>query len=132
MSADATVASPAGLSSDTDALSHSEGLPEAPALSASDPHLFSHARSHVTSSPEEPPASQPSIETLGGAEPTLEEQRLSLEGSAHHPGEEKGAHDGMEFEICEKTSDVEKPVGMYVCMSRLSFPSLYVANVSVS
>lgn len=114
MSADAVVASSVGFS--TDALSQSEGLPEVPALSANDPDLFSDSYSHITPSPDEPSAKQLSIETLGGAEPAQEEQGLSREGSAHHLGEEKGIHDGAEPETFERTSDVGKPAGMYVCM----------------
>lgn len=122
LSADAAVASSVGFSSDADALSHSEGLPEGPALSAHDPDFFSDSYSHITTSPDEPSATQLSIETLGGAEPAQEEQRLSLRGSAHHLSEEKGTHDGTELEICARTSDVEKSAGMCVCMYRLRFP----------
>ncbi|XP_075869056.1 pre-B-cell leukemia homeobox interacting protein 1b isoform X2 [Nelusetta ayraudi] len=103
------VASSVGFSSDSDALSQSEGLPEGPAVSAHDPDLFSDSYSHIAPSPDEPSATQLSIETLGGAEPAQEEQRLSREGSAHHLSEEKGTHDGAEPEICERTGDVGKP-----------------------
>lgn len=126
MSDDAAVASSVGFSSTNDALSHSEGLPEGPALSTHDPDLFSDSYSHITTSPEEPSATQLSIETLGGAEPAQEEQRRSLEGSAHHLSEEKGKRDRTELDVCESTSDVEKPAGMYVCLYRLSFPVLFL------
>lgn len=116
LSADTLVASSASFSSDTDALSQSEGLPEGPALSAHDPDLFSDSYSLITTSPDEPSATQLSIETLGGAEPAQEEQRLSREGSDHRLSEEKGTHDGAEPETCEKTSDVGEPAGMYVYM----------------
>lgn len=109
VSAYTAVASSVGFSSDTDALSQSEGLPECPAVSAHDPDLFSDSYSHIAPSPDEPSATQLSIETLGGAEPAQEEQRLSREGSAHHLSEEKGTHDGAEPEICERTGDVGKP-----------------------
>lgn len=121
MSADAALASSASFSSDTDTLSQSEGLPEGPALSAHDSDLFSDSYSHVTPSPDEPSATQLSIETLGGAEPAQEEQRLSREGSAHHLSEEKGTRDRAEPETCERTSDVGKPAGMYMMCFLIPF-----------
>lgn len=113
--ADAAVASAVDFPSDIDALSQSEGLPEGPALSAHDPDTFSDSYSHITPSPDEPSATQLSIETLGGAEPAQEEQRLSREeGSGHHVVEEKPTREGAKPETCQRTSDVGKPAGKYV------------------
>lgn len=110
---DAAVASSVGLASNADALSQSEGLPEGPALSGHDPDSFSDSYSHIAPSSDEPSATQLNIETLGGAELTQEEQRLSQEGSVHHLNEEKLTHEGAQSDI-EKTSDVGKPAGMNI------------------
>lgn len=114
MSTDASLASSVGFSSDTDAR-QSEGLSEGPTLSAPDPDLFSDSYSHISPSPNEPSATQLSIETLGGAEPAQEDLRLSREESAHYFSGEKGTHDVAGPETCDRKSDVGKPAGMYVC-----------------
>lgn len=65
--------------SGSDALSQSECLPEGPAQSSPDPDSFSDSYTHITPSPDEPPASLLSTETLGVVEFTQEEERLNGE-----------------------------------------------------
>lgn len=110
---DTAVASSVSLASNADALSQSEGLPEGPTLSGHDLDSFSDSYSHIAPSSDEPSATQLNIETLGGAELTQEEQRLSQEGTVHHLNEEKLTHEGAQSDI-EKTSDVGKPAGMNI------------------
>lgn len=80
----------------SDALSQSEGLSEGPAQSSPDPDSFSDSVTHISPSPEEPPASLLSTETLGGVELTQEETLHSLNGEElHREGEESELSPGM-------------------------------------
>ncbi|XP_044065233.1 pre-B-cell leukemia homeobox interacting protein 1b isoform X3 [Siniperca chuatsi] len=89
----------------SDALSQSEGLPEGPAQSSPDPDSFSDSYTHITPSPDEPPASLLSTETLGGLE---EEERLAQEGTLHPLNGEELQQEVEESELSIRTTDVGK------------------------
>ncbi|XP_060937262.1 pre-B-cell leukemia homeobox interacting protein 1b isoform X2 [Limanda limanda] len=97
----------------SDALDHSlgppEGPPEGPAPSSPDPDSFSDSYTHITPSPDEPPASLLTTETLGGGEFTQEqeEERLTEERTVHHiNGQEIQQED--ESDLSPRTSDLGK------------------------
>lgn len=90
---------------DNDALSQSEGLPEGPAQSGPDPDSFSDSYTHITPSSDEPPASLLSIETLGGVE-------LAQEGTLYQLNGEGLQQEGVEADLCQRTTDVGKQAGM--------------------
>ncbi|XP_070768479.1 pre-B-cell leukemia homeobox interacting protein 1b isoform X2 [Enoplosus armatus] len=92
----------------SDALSQSEGLPEGLAQSSPDPDSFSDSYTHITPSPDELPASQPSTETLGGVEFTQEEERLEQEGTLHPLNGEGLQQEGEESDLSLRTTDVGK------------------------
>ncbi|XP_047453963.1 pre-B-cell leukemia homeobox interacting protein 1b isoform X2 [Mugil cephalus] len=71
----------------SDEASQPKGLPEGLAQFSPDPDSSSGAYTHITPSPEEPPASPPSTDTLGGGEFPLDGEELHQEGqeSDHYP-----------------------------------------------
>ncbi|XP_053288478.1 pre-B-cell leukemia homeobox interacting protein 1b isoform X2 [Pleuronectes platessa] len=92
-----------------DALDHSQAPPEGPAPSSPDPDSFCDSYTHITPSPDEPPASLLTTETLGGGEFTQEqeEERLAEEGTVHHiNGVEIQQED--ESDLSPRTSDLGK------------------------
>ncbi|XP_034554393.1 pre-B-cell leukemia homeobox interacting protein 1b isoform X2 [Notolabrus celidotus] len=93
---------------DSDALSQSEGLPEGPAQSGPDPDSFSDSYTHITPSPEEPPTSLLSTETLGGGEFTEEEESITQEGTVYPLNGEGLQHEGEESELFSRTPDIGK------------------------
>lgn len=103
---------------DSDELSQSEGLPEGLAQSSTDPDSFSDSHTHITSAPDEPPASLLSTETLGGEEFTQEEERLAQDGTLHSLNGEEQQQEGEESDVYPRTSDIGKqadsPVGSEV------------------
>ncbi|KAM9353669.1 pre-B-cell leukemia homeobox interacting protein 1b isoform 2-T2 [Symphorus nematophorus] len=94
----------------SDALSQSEGLPEGPAQPSPDPDSFSDSYTHMTPSPDEPPAEHTllSTETLGGVEFTQEEERLTQEGRQHPLNGEGLQQEGEESDLSPKTTDIGK------------------------
>uniref|UniRef100_A0A3B4TMF6 Pre-B-cell leukemia transcription factor-interacting protein 1-like n=1 Tax=Seriola dumerili TaxID=41447 RepID=A0A3B4TMF6_SERDU len=92
----------------SDALSQSEGLPQGPAQSSPDPDSFSDSYSHITPSPDEPPASLLSTETLGGMEFTQEEERLAQEGTLHPLNGEELHQEEDETDLSPRTTDLGK------------------------
>ncbi len=96
----------------SDALSQSEGLPEGPAQFSPDPDSFSDSYTHITPSPDEPPASPLSTETLGGGEFTQEEERLAQEGALYPLNGEEPQQEGEESELPPRTTDLGKQAGM--------------------
>lgn len=81
-----------------DAFSRSEQLPDSYA--------------HITPSPDEPPASLLSTETLGGVEFTQEEERLAEEGMRHPLNGDGLQQEGEESDLSLRTIDVGKQAGM--------------------
>ncbi|XP_028436965.1 pre-B-cell leukemia homeobox interacting protein 1b isoform X6 [Perca flavescens] len=93
---------------DSDALSQSEGLPEAQAQSSRDPDSFSDSYTHITPSPDEPQASLLSTETLGGVEFTQEKDRLAQQGTLHTLNGEELQHEGEESDLFLRRTDLGK------------------------
>ncbi|XP_032375436.1 pre-B-cell leukemia homeobox interacting protein 1b isoform X6 [Etheostoma spectabile] len=93
---------------DSDALSQSEGLPEAPAQSSCDPDSFSDSYTHITPSPDEPHASLLTTESLGGVEFTQEEDRLAQQGTLHTLSGEELQHEGEESNLFLRRTDLGK------------------------
>lgn len=96
----------------SDALSQSEGLPEGPAQTTPDPDSFSDSYTHITPTPDDPPATQLTTETLGGLEFTQEEETLTQEGTRHSLNGEGLHQDGEELDPSSRTCDVGKQAGM--------------------
>ncbi|XP_010728137.3 pre-B-cell leukemia homeobox interacting protein 1b isoform X2 [Larimichthys crocea] len=92
----------------SDALSQSEGLPEGPAQTTPDPDSFSDSYTHITPTPDDPPATQLTTETLGGLEFTQEEETLTQEGTRHSLNGEGLHQDGEELDPSSRTCDVGK------------------------
>ncbi|XP_074539570.1 pre-B-cell leukemia homeobox interacting protein 1b isoform X2 [Halichoeres trimaculatus] len=99
---------------DNDALSRSEGLPEGPAQSSPDPDSFSDSYTHITPSPEEPPASLLSTETLGGGEFTEEEENLTQRETGYPLNGEEQQHEGEESDLLSRTPDLGKQADSHV------------------
>ncbi|XP_039663025.1 pre-B-cell leukemia homeobox interacting protein 1b isoform X2 [Perca fluviatilis] len=93
---------------DSDALSQSEGLPEAQAQSSRDPDSFSDSYTHITPSPDEPQASLLSTETLGGVEFTQEKDRLAQQGTLHTLNGEELHQEGEESDLFLRKTDLGK------------------------
>ncbi|XP_062255051.1 pre-B-cell leukemia homeobox interacting protein 1b isoform X2 [Platichthys flesus] len=93
----------------SDALDHSQGPTEGPAPSSSDPDSFCDSYTHITPSPDEPPASLLTTETLGGGEFTQEqeEERLAEEGTVHHINRVEIQQED-ESDLSPRTSDLGK------------------------
>lgn len=94
----------------SDALSQSEGLPEGPAQSSSDPDSFSDSYTHITPSPDEPPASTLSTETLGGVELTQDEERHTQDGALHQLNGEEHQQQGEEPDLFPRTDSGKQAV----------------------
>ncbi|XP_077950937.1 pre-B-cell leukemia homeobox interacting protein 1b isoform X23 [Gasterosteus aculeatus] len=88
--------------------SQSEGLPETTASTCPDADSFSDSYAHVAPSPDEPSASLPSTETLGGVEFTQEEERLAEEGTRHQLDREELQQEGEESDLSAKPTDLWK------------------------
>nr|XP_040021347.1 pre-B-cell leukemia homeobox interacting protein 1b isoform X5 [Gasterosteus aculeatus aculeatus] len=88
--------------------SQSEGLPETTASTGPDADSFSDSYAHVAPSPDEPSASLPSTETLGGVEFTQEEERLAEEGTRHQLDREELQQEGEESDLSAKPTDLWK------------------------
>ncbi|XP_029957825.1 pre-B-cell leukemia homeobox interacting protein 1b isoform X3 [Salarias fasciatus] len=73
-----------------------------------DPDSFSDSYTHVTPSADEPPASPLSTETLGSAEFSQEEDKLSLEATLHPLNGEKLHQDEEESDSYLRTTDLGK------------------------
>ncbi|XP_034730906.1 pre-B-cell leukemia homeobox interacting protein 1b isoform X3 [Etheostoma cragini] len=91
---------------DSDALSQSEGLPEAPAQSSHDPDSFSDSYTHITPSPDESHTSLLTTESPGGVEFTQEEDRLAQQGSLHTLSGEELQHKGEESNLFLRRTDL--------------------------
>lgn len=96
----------------SDELSQSEGLPEGPAGASPDPDSFSDSYTHITPSPDEPPASLLSTETLGGGELMEEVERLVQEETLHSLNGEELQYEGEESDLFPRTADLGKQAGM--------------------
>ncbi|KAK5922278.1 hypothetical protein CgunFtcFv8_019555 [Champsocephalus gunnari] len=92
----------------SDELSQSEGLPEGPAGASPDPDSFSDSYAHITPSPDEPPASLLSTETLGGGELMEEVERLVQEETLHSLNGEELQYEGEESDLFPRTADLGK------------------------
>ncbi|XP_034083842.1 LOW QUALITY PROTEIN: pre-B-cell leukemia homeobox interacting protein 1b [Gymnodraco acuticeps] len=93
----------------SDELSQSEGLPEGPAGACPDPDSFSDSYTHITPSPDEPPASLLSTETLGGGELIEEVERLVQEETLHSNLNGKELqYEGEESDLFPRTADLGK------------------------
>ncbi|XP_029927426.1 pre-B-cell leukemia homeobox interacting protein 1b isoform X2 [Myripristis murdjan] len=92
----------------SDGLSQSEGLPEDPAPHSPDPDSFSDSYTHLSPSPDEPPASLLSTETLGGLELTEEEERHAQEEMLYPTNEEGLEQEGEESELSQRAADLGK------------------------
>ncbi|KAL3060183.1 hypothetical protein OYC64_014709 [Pagothenia borchgrevinki] len=92
----------------SDELSQSEGLPEGPAGASPDPDSFSDSYTHITPSPDEPPASLLSTETLGGGELIEEVERLVQEEALHSLNGEELQYEGEESDLFPRTADLGK------------------------
>lgn len=96
----------------SDALSQSEGLAEGLAQSSPDPDSFSDSYTHISPSPDEPPASLLNTETLGGVEFTQEEEKLAQEGTLQPLNGEELHQEGEESDLSPRTTDLGKQAGM--------------------
>lgn len=96
----------------SDELTQSVGLPEGPAQSSPDPDSFSDSYSHITPSPDEPPASLLSTETLGGLEFKQEEEGLSQERTLYPLNGEELQQEREESDLSPRTTDLGKQAGM--------------------
>lgn len=96
----------------SDALSQSERLPEGPAQFSPDPDSFSDSYAHITPSPDEPPASPLSTETLGGEEFTQEKERLPHEETLYPLNGEEPQQEGEGLDLSPRTTDLGKQAGM--------------------
>ncbi|KAI9533286.1 hypothetical protein NQZ68_025680 [Dissostichus eleginoides] len=92
----------------SDELSQSEGLPEGPAGASPDPDSFSDSYTHITPSPDEPPASLLSTETLGGGELIEEVESLVQEETLHSLNGEELQYEGEESDLFPRTADLGK------------------------
>ncbi|XP_074509706.1 pre-B-cell leukemia homeobox interacting protein 1b isoform X1 [Sebastes fasciatus] len=92
----------------SDALIQSEGLPEGLAQSSPDPDSFSDSYTHISPSPDDPPALLLSTETLGGGEFTQEEERLAQEGALHPLNGEELQQEEEGSELFPRTTDLRK------------------------
>lgn len=95
-----------------DAHIQSEGLAEGVAQSTPDPDSFSDSYTHISPSPDEPPASLLSTETLGGVEFTQEKERPSQQGALHPLNGEGLQQEGEESGLSPRTTDLGKQAGM--------------------
>ncbi|CAJ1062281.1 pre-B-cell leukemia homeobox interacting protein 1b isoform X1 [Xyrichtys novacula] len=109
-----TVEASGSLVPDSDPLSQSEGLPEGPAQSIPDPDSFSDSYTHITPSPEEPPASLLSTETLGGGEFTQEEESVTQEGTVQPLNGEGLQQVEEESDLFSRTPDIGKQADTHV------------------
>ncbi|XP_028986099.2 pre-B-cell leukemia homeobox interacting protein 1b isoform X3 [Betta splendens] len=92
-----------------DALSQSEGLPEGPSQAGPDPDSFSDSCTHISTSPDEPPASLLSAETLEGGEFIQEGERLPEEGAPHPRTGEELQQEGTAPDPSQSISGQGKP-----------------------
>ncbi|KAL6109487.1 uncharacterized protein ACO6RY_12600 [Pungitius sinensis] len=91
-----------------DELSQSEALPGTAASTGPDTDSFSDSYAHIAPSPDEPSASVPSTETLGGVEFTQEEERLAEEGTRRQLDREELQQEGEESDLSPKPADLWK------------------------
>lgn len=95
-----------------DALSQSEGLPEGPTQSSPDPDSFSDSYTHISTSPDEPPVSLLSTETLEGGEFIQEEEKLTEEGTLHLQNGEERQQERKASDLSPRMTDLGKQAGM--------------------
>ncbi|XP_029361257.1 pre-B-cell leukemia homeobox interacting protein 1b isoform X2 [Echeneis naucrates] len=98
----------------SDSLSQSEGLPKGPAQFSPDPDSFSDSYSHITPSPDEPPASILNTETLGGLESLQEEERFTHEGTFHPLDGKEQQQEGEQSDQSPKTTDLGNQADLVV------------------
>ncbi|XP_062421412.1 pre-B-cell leukemia homeobox interacting protein 1b isoform X3 [Pungitius pungitius] len=91
-----------------DELSQSAGQPGPAASTGPDTDSFSDTYAHIAPSPDEPSASLPSTETLGGVELTQEEERLAEEGTRRQLDREELQQEGEESDLSPKPADLWK------------------------
>uniref|UniRef100_UPI003AAC6269 pre-B-cell leukemia homeobox interacting protein 1b isoform X2 n=1 Tax=Centroberyx gerrardi TaxID=166262 RepID=UPI003AAC6269 len=114
----------------SDALSQSEGLPESPAQSSPDPDSFSDSYTHISPSPDDPPASLLSTETLGGVELTQEEERLAQEETLHPLNGEELEQEGEESELSQRVTDLGKQAVYLVDQLVMDLFSIWARRLS--
>ncbi|KAM3873310.1 pre-B-cell leukemia homeobox interacting protein 1b [Diretmus argenteus] len=86
----------------------SESLSEVPAQSSPDPDSFSDSYTHINPSPDEPPASLLTTETLGASGLTQEEATPAQEGALHPLNGEELGQEEEESEISQSVTDLGK------------------------
>ncbi|KAK2844599.1 hypothetical protein Q5P01_011258 [Channa striata] len=89
---------------DTNDFSQSKALPDGPAESSPDPDSFSDSYTHITPSPDDPPASVLMTETLEGGEFRQEEE----EGAQHLLNEEELQKEREGSDLSSETCDLGK------------------------
>nr|XP_033958280.1 pre-B-cell leukemia homeobox interacting protein 1b isoform X2 [Pseudochaenichthys georgianus] len=114
----------------SDELSQSEGLPEGPAGASPDPDSFSDSYTHITPSPDEPPASLLSTETLGGGELMEEVERLVQEETLHSLNGEELQYEGEESDLFPRTADLGKQAVYLVDQLVLELFSIWARRLS--
>ncbi|XP_069552038.1 pre-B-cell leukemia homeobox interacting protein 1b isoform X2 [Brachyistius frenatus] len=92
----------------TDEDSQAEGLPEGLSQFSPDLDSSSDSYTHIVPTPDEPPLSLLSTETLGGADFAQEEEKLTEEGTLHHLNGEELRQEGEESDQHPKTPDLGK------------------------
>ncbi|XP_077950924.1 pre-B-cell leukemia homeobox interacting protein 1b isoform X5 [Gasterosteus aculeatus] len=110
--------------------SQSEGLPETTASTCPDADSFSDSYAHVAPSPDEPSASLPSTETLGGVEFTQEEERLAEEGTRHQLDREELQQEGEESDLSAKPTDLWKQAVYLVDQLVMEWFSIWARRLS--
>ncbi|KAK1894902.1 Pre-B-cell leukemia transcription factor-interacting protein 1 [Dissostichus eleginoides] len=114
----------------SDELSQSEGLPEGPAGASPDPDSFSDSYTHITPSPDEPPASLLSTETLGGGELIEEVESLVQEETLHSLNGEELQYEGEESDLFPRTADLGKQAVYLVDQLVLELFSIWARRLS--
>ncbi|XP_037640529.1 pre-B-cell leukemia homeobox interacting protein 1b isoform X9 [Sebastes umbrosus] len=114
----------------SDGLSQSEGLPEGAAQSSPDPDSFSDSYTHISPSPDDPPALLLSTETLGGGEFTQEEERLAQEGALHPLNGEELQQEEEGSELFPRTTDLRKQAVYLVDQLVMELFSIWARRLS--
>lgn len=102
----------------SDEVSLQEGRPEGPAQFSPDPNLSSDSYTLITPSPEEPPMSLLSTETLGGSE--FAEAKEAQEGTLHLQNGDELHQEEKDSDQYATTADVGKQAGKNNCKTSVS------------
>ncbi|XP_070691368.1 pre-B-cell leukemia homeobox interacting protein 1b isoform X2 [Pempheris klunzingeri] len=115
---------------DSDAPSQSESPHEGLAESIPDPDSFSDSYSHITPSPDEPPASPLSTETLGGGEFAQEEEQLTHERILYPLNGEELQQEGEGSDLSARTTDLGKQAVYLVDQLVMELFSIWARELS--